>query len=244
MSAFRSSSPADWPGVPNTIPTLARPSTSCAAQRHRPRDRLEQALGGGRGAGDPVRVLEQERELVAAEARRRVDRPQALLQPGRDLDQELVAGGVAEAVVDRLEVVEVEEQQGDVVPAAPRTLERVLDAVQQQRAVRQPGERVVECLVRELVLEHAALGHVVRGQHDAVHRLLVQEVAEDSTPPCENRRRHAAGEAPAAPRARPRRRRAARREARSALGRADPSRFAPASSAGSCASIASTEGVT
>ena len=127
-----------------------------------------------------MRVLQQERKLVAAEAGRRVRRPQALLQAERDLDEQLVAGRVAEAVVDRLEVVEVEEQQGDVVAAAARPLERVLDAVQEQRPVRQPGERVVECLVRELVLEHAPLGHVVRREHDAAHRLVVQEVAEDA----------------------------------------------------------------
>ena len=54
-------------------------------------------------------VLEQDRELVAAEARGHVGAARARVQPARELDQHLVAGGVAERVVDRLEVVEVEE---------------------------------------------------------------------------------------------------------------------------------------
>ena len=57
-----------------------------------------------------VDVLEQDDELVAAEARRGVGGAHAPDQPPRGLAQELVAGRVAEAVVDVLERVEVDEQ--------------------------------------------------------------------------------------------------------------------------------------
>ena len=57
-----------------------------------------------------AQVLAQQHELVAAEARRRVARPQHAAQPLGDRQQELVAGRVARAVVDDLEVVEVEEE--------------------------------------------------------------------------------------------------------------------------------------
>ena len=55
--------------------------------------------------------LEQDGELVAAEPRRGVRRhARARCTRRRDLDEHLVADRVAERVVDRLEVVEVEEQ--------------------------------------------------------------------------------------------------------------------------------------
>jgi hypothetical protein len=76
------------------------------------------------------------------------------------LEQHLVAAAVAEGVVERLEVVEVDEQDGDrrVVAA----LERVPDAVEQQRAVGHPGERVVERAVAQLVVAGAQrVGHLV-----------------------------------------------------------------------------------
>ena len=56
-------------------------------------------------------VLEQHGELVAAEPRDGVAGAQAGLEPPRDRHQQLVARGVAEAVVDDLEAVEVEEER-------------------------------------------------------------------------------------------------------------------------------------
>ena len=51
-----------------------------------------------------------------------------------------VAGGVAERVVDLLEVVEVEERDHRSLAAG----ERLGDPLLEQRAVREPGERVLE----------------------------------------------------------------------------------------------------
>ena len=81
--------------------------------------------------------------------------------------QHRVAGGVAEAVVDRLEVVEVDEHHADRCPLAAGAGQRVLDAVGEQRAVGEAGERVVERLVGELVLERLALADVAAVEHDA-----------------------------------------------------------------------------
>ena len=55
----------------------------------------------------------------------------------------------------------------------------VLDAVEEQRPVRQAGERIVEGLVAELVLERAATGDVADGEHDPVHVGVVEEVHAD-----------------------------------------------------------------
>ena len=75
----------------------------------------------------------------------------------RDLEQDPVAGRVAEAVVDGLEVVEVDEQHRhpDAVAQGPR--DRVADALVEQRPVGEVRDRVVEGLVGELLLERLAL---------------------------------------------------------------------------------------
>ena len=71
---------------------------------------------------------------------------QVVAQPRGDRDQQLVAGGVAEAVVDRLEVVEVEEQRGHRARAAARPARAASAALDEPAAVGQAGQRVVEGL--------------------------------------------------------------------------------------------------
>ena len=71
----------------------------------------------------------------------------------RELGQQLVAAAVPERVVDGLEVVEVEQQHRDHAVGAGRPAERVVDPVHHQRAVGQAGQRVVQRLVLELVLQ-------------------------------------------------------------------------------------------
>ena len=57
-------------------------------------------------------VAGQNRELVAAEPGRQVAGSHHTADTARDRDQELVTGVMAEAVVDRLEVVEIEKEHG------------------------------------------------------------------------------------------------------------------------------------
>ena len=150
-----------------------------AQQPLRDRDRILLAAG----------AVEQQRELVAAEARRGVALAEAGAQAVGHGAQQLVAGVVAVAVVDRLELVDVEQQHADARPAA---LERVLEAVVEERAVGELGERVVERLALELVLERLQLAHglleavvLERDGHVAGERLeqpqvLLGEVAVDA----------------------------------------------------------------
>ncbi len=56
-------------------------------------------------------IVEQYRELIAAQAGQQVVAAQALLQPGTHLDQQLVPGTMTKAVVDFLEPVQVQHQQ-------------------------------------------------------------------------------------------------------------------------------------
>ena len=62
------------------------------------------------------------------------------------------------------------------VPLVRAPRERVRDAVAEERAVREPGDRVVEGLVGELLLERLALADVARVQDDAADVLVVDQV--------------------------------------------------------------------
>ncbi len=86
---------------------------------------------------------------------------------------------MAEAVVDVLEVVDVQEQDGHGQLAAALGDEGVLDAVAEQRAVRQAGERVVERLVLEFGLERLALADIADVEHDPLDRLLAEQVRRE-----------------------------------------------------------------
>ena len=106
------------------------------------------------GTGD---VLEQDRELVAGQPRDQVRFAHAGLQALRDFLEQVVAGQVAEAVVDHLEAVDVQVQQRALaLRVALEQREHALEPLAQVAAVRQAGQRVVHDLVLELLLDALA----------------------------------------------------------------------------------------
>ncbi len=128
-----------------------------ALDRERDLQRVDHALRDGEGTLQLDLVRQEDSELVAAEPGRQVVRSDAAADPVRDRGEEPVAGRVAERVVDDLEVVEVEEEHDRAEPL-PRGDELLLDALGEEGAVGQPGERVVIGLVPELLLEPRQLG--------------------------------------------------------------------------------------
>ena len=128
------------------------------------------------GFGLAAQVFEQHGELVAAQPSHGVDAAHAFLEAPGDRGQHLVAGGVAPAVVDGLEVVEVDEEQAERRLAALAARQGVTQAVAQQRQVAQAGEGVVIGLVRQLLFERLALGHVTAGEHQPADLRMVDHV--------------------------------------------------------------------
>ena len=124
-----------------------------AGHGDRLRERELHALGHRGRLARIADVLQQHGELVAAQPGDGVARTERPAQPARDGLEELVAGLVPEGVVDRLEAVEVEEQhRAAPTAAAPaRAPQRPREAVEEERAVRQAGERVVQHVVAEAV---------------------------------------------------------------------------------------------
>ncbi len=150
-SALRRSSPAELaPELASATPMLARTRTGRDADAQRRDERAEHALGRPLRLDRRRRVLEQDRELVAAEARGEVVLAQRRAQALGDRHEQRVAGRMAERVVDALELVEVEEHHRRRVVVAR---ERRLDAQREERAVGESGQRIVARLVREPLLE-------------------------------------------------------------------------------------------
>ena len=147
------------------MPMLPPMNAVAVLERERLGERLEQPLGDGDRVVGPGDVLAHEHELVAAEAGGHLVAADGGAQALGDGEQQAVAGVVAEAVVDDLEAVEVDEQHGDAAAAALDAGERALQAAHQQQAARQAGERVAQ----ELLLVRPPRGDVgeARGEDEA-----------------------------------------------------------------------------
>ena len=107
--------------------------------------------------GHPQRVcrfmdgVEQDGELITPEACQGMLGPHAsdgvgcagTPQSAAQLDQELIPGEVAKAVIDHLEPIEVQEQDGEPGVRVPiRPLDGALEPVHEQDAVRQAGQGI------------------------------------------------------------------------------------------------------
>ena len=112
-------------------------------------------------------VLEQDAELVAAQAGEDVAAAHPGAQQGGDLLEHLVAHQVAAGVVDHLELVEVEVEQHVLAPLGAGAADGALQADLELAAVDQAGQRVVAREVDHLALHAAELGDVLEHQDGA-----------------------------------------------------------------------------
>ncbi len=126
----------------------------------------QQLLGDAEGTG-AVAAVEQDREFVASDPGQRVGLADGAGQQESRPDEELVAGGVAERVVDELEAVEVEEEDRAGLVVAGREPDRALQLLGEASTVEQAGQGVVVGEVLELALRALAVGDV----HDVGDRL-------------------------------------------------------------------------
>ena len=123
-------------------------------------DGLDDLLRDERRVFGADQMREQQRELVAAEAGHGVAVADARLHARRDGLQQLIADVVAERVVDDFEAIEVEEEDRQPAVIALRVRQRDGQAVLEQQAVRQAGQRVVIREVLDLLFGVRPLGDV------------------------------------------------------------------------------------
>lgn len=137
-------------------------------------------LQGGELAAQPLHhaaggflagAIDEDGELVAAAAADAVALAQAAAEQRRQGDQDAVAGGVAIAIVDRLEVVEVDDHpDGAMGGAAALELDVLAGSLHQGGAMQQPRQTVlVEQVVQVAAPLEAALDR--RQQELPVQRL-------------------------------------------------------------------------
>ena len=101
------------------------------------------------GVGDMVDPSSRIGELVAAEARDGVGRRAAGAQTVGDRDQKLVAERMSEESLTTLKRSRSRKRTANGRRGWRAALDRVLEAVHEQRAVRQIGQRVVKRVVRQ-----------------------------------------------------------------------------------------------
>ena len=144
-----------------------------AADRERRAQRLLDAEGDHVGLLLLDEAVQQDRELVAAQPGQRVALPQAAFEAAGDRDQQLVADEVAEAVVDHLEPIEIEIQDGEPVAVAPllELVEAPAQAFDEQRAVAQASQRIQEPGAAQPLLRERPFGRVGQRPGDP-HRPL------------------------------------------------------------------------
>jgi hypothetical protein len=129
--------------------------------------------------------VDQDRKLVASQAGHHVARTHMVLNAARHLDQELVTGRVAHAVVDELETIEVKEHHTEVVTGVFVTcVERLLELLDETAPVGQACQAVVKGDVIELRLGVPPCADVLHLQDQAgrVGIGLIEEAAVERHP--------------------------------------------------------------
>ena len=145
-------------------PDAGRHAQFVAVQAQRFGELLHDLLGHALAVFDGRDAGQQDHELVTAQARHDVRGAHGLAQAARHFDEHGVTQVVAQAVVDLLEAVQVQEHHGHEVAFAFGRGQAELELLLQHVAVGQAGQRVVQGHVLDLVLGFAARGHVV-GHH-------------------------------------------------------------------------------
>jgi hypothetical protein len=112
---------------------------------------LDAAGGDLRGAniGDSA---QQAGELVAAETSDEVAGADRSAKPVGEGDEELIAGGVTETVVDGFEAVEIEEKERGNLTVTRGAMKIAAEEIDQRVAIGQTGEGIVVGTVGELKL--------------------------------------------------------------------------------------------
>src|SRR5476651_1818421 len=108
-----------------------------------------------------VEASEHHHELVTADSRHRIAVSHARGQTLRHLLQQQVALVVAQGVVERLEVIQVDEQQCTARTASRADRNGLRQTIQQQRAIRQTRQGIEEGELLDAFLRDLAFGNVV-----------------------------------------------------------------------------------
>ena len=148
------------------MPMLVPMSMRIAVDLERRTDGLDDAGGERLGLARIAHARLDDGELVAAEPGDEIAVAHAGEQPLAHLLEQRVADRMAQRVVDGLEVVEVEAEHGEALPAQ-RALQALLQLLPEQHAVGEARQRIVARKVGDPLLLPPALGDVLVQRHPA-----------------------------------------------------------------------------
>ena len=114
----------------------------------------------GRGIGRRLQADLDDSKFVAAKPGESIALADHALQPVGQGAQELVSCRMAERVVHILEVIEIDDHHGDLRRIAAGEGQGLRQAVVEQGAIGQPGQRIVQSQAAQLFFRFLALGYV------------------------------------------------------------------------------------
>src|SRR6266567_561617 len=129
---------------------------------------LQYAPGDSVEIGDGEDVFNEDSEFVAAEPGCCILRPQNSAESLGNRNQQNISRSVAEAVVDLLEVIEIEkEYTAALVTASSTAVQGQCQSVFEERPIGQAGEHVMHGIVLQFGLDLLALANIAISEHKA-----------------------------------------------------------------------------
>ena len=107
----------------------------------------------GIAASTALPTFQQHCELVTSETSGRIRSPYTLPQPSSDRNEQLITDGMPQAVIDRLEIVDVHEGYRERLPGLSAPMRGLFNSILEQRPVGEFREGVVQRLPSQLLLE-------------------------------------------------------------------------------------------
>src|SRR6266576_1129827 len=118
-------------------------------------DRFQNPPANGIDTGLFTGLGQQNNEFVSTNSRNYITLPYRPQQSLAGFDEGGVSGVVAEVVVDRFEVIEINQEDGKPFPFPPGCGRAEGKALLQQAPIGQPGQRIVKCCFLQLALNGA-----------------------------------------------------------------------------------------
>src|SRR6185437_1295107 len=105
-----------------------------------------------------TQIARQQGELTAAPARQHARARHRFLKAAAGLDHQLIAGRVAERLVDELKAIDGHQEDADAAAATrPQLAQRAIELLHEVIAVREAGEGIVKARAIDALLQALAL---------------------------------------------------------------------------------------
>ena len=130
---------------------------------------MQNFIGNAGGGAGIVKITDQNDEFIPALPAQCVDVTQAELESSDHGDQQTVADRMTERIVDALEVVKIDEHEGQMFAGTSLDFDHVDETVTQQQAVGQAGQWIVMRHVLNTVFGRLAHRNIGKTADEVLH---------------------------------------------------------------------------